>query len=121
MNAQSMLHPAMSQIVDQFRTIAPGTLTSTFRSIEEQAQLRRNFELGRARFPAELPGNSTHHTGLSFDYVVRQGTSSPEQTALGRAWNAAGGIWSERDRVHFQHPEAIAVLRAGLTRQRWWI
>lgn len=58
----------------------PVTVTSGFRSHEEQARLRRNFEQcvasGRfpsepgCSFPANRPGDSSHNWGLSWDSVT---------------------------------------------------
>ncbi len=118
MNARAMLHPVMLDVLGQFPR---GTLTSTYRSVAEQAKLRRQYDAGRALYPAERPGQSTHHTGLSFDFVAAQGANSQEQTQLGRAWAAIGGRWSERDRVHFEHPQARNAVIAGLVRPKWWL
>lgn len=58
----------------------PVTVTSGFRSFQEQATLRRNFErcvatgqMGKTsscRFPANKPGESSHNFGFSWDSVV---------------------------------------------------
>lgn len=58
----------------------PVTVTSGFRSFEEQARLRRNFEQcvasGRfpsepgCMFPANVPGDSSHNWGLSWDSTI---------------------------------------------------
>ena len=58
----------------------PVTVTSGFRSWQEQAVLRRNFEncvargdfgkTPRCMFPANKPGDSSHNWGLSWDSVV---------------------------------------------------
>lgn len=45
-------------------------ITSTFRSLDEQARLRRRFEAGRSRFPANRPGDSAHNFGLAWDSWV---------------------------------------------------
>ena len=123
MNATVYLHPVMQEAVRQILLVlAPrGTVTSSFRSVAEQAALRRAFESGHG-YPAERPGQSTHHTGLSVDFVVREGMHSPEQMALGAYWRSIGGIWpGPRDPMHFQHPDAEAVLRAGYVKPRWWL
>lgn len=126
MNAVGLLHPVMLEALEIFRQYHPGSVTSTYRSIAEQARLRREFERGRARFPAERPGTSTHHTGLAFDYVVSSGLDSPlgrhSQEVAGKFWrDYLGGRWSTKDIVHFEHPEARAAVQAGLTRIRWWL
>lgn len=58
----------------------PVTVTSGYRSWADQAELRRRYESGKSRFPANRPGDSSHNYGLSFDSVV-----APEHQA---AWNA---------------------------------
>lgn len=122
MNSPAFLHPVMQEALALLKKVAPrGTLTSTFRSVGEQAKLRRAYEQKRSKFPAERPGHSTHHTGLAFDFVVREGARSPQQYELGRWWESIGGIWAgERDPVHFQHPAARDALAAGLVKARWW-
>jgi len=120
-NAIAFLHPVMREDIASILKPTGGQVTSTFRSIEEQRVLRRNFELGRAKFPAEKPGHSTHHTGLAVDFVVPQGSRSPEQYELGRYWKSLGGWWSPNDPIHFEHPDARAALAQGLTRPRWWL
>jgi LAS superfamily LD-carboxypeptidase LdcB len=123
MNALTYLHPQMQDAVKSVLLArAPrGTVTSTYRSVSEQAQLRRAYEAGRSRFPAERPGQSTHHTGLSVDFVVPQGTSSREQAELGAYWVSLGGKWSAKDAVHFEHPEARTAVNLGLVQPRWWL
>lgn len=121
MNAAALLHPAMQDALALVRSEFPGTLTSTFRSVAEQRKLWDDFRRGRSKFPAEQPGNSTHHTGLSFDFVVKQGSGSAAQRELGRWWRSLGGKWSERDVIHFEHPQARAVLNQGFTTPRWWL
>jgi len=46
------------------------TVTSGFRSLQKQAQLRAAWEAGRSRFPANRPGDSSHNFGLAFDATV---------------------------------------------------
>lgn len=123
MNAVAYLHPVMQNAVSAvLRAFEPrGSVTSTYRSIEEQRRLRTAFERGRARFPAERPGNSTHHTGLAVDFVVRAGAHSREQAQLGQLWQEAGGRWSANDPIHFEHPQAREALSVGLTGPRWWL
>lgn len=47
------------------------TVTSTFRSWEEQTKLRERYERGESRWPANIPGDSAHNYGWAFDSVVR--------------------------------------------------
>jgi len=46
------------------------TVTSTYRSWEEQTKLRARWERGESRFPANRPGDSAHNYGWAFDAVV---------------------------------------------------
>jgi LAS superfamily LD-carboxypeptidase LdcB len=123
MNSKEYLHPAMKDAVLQVLLASSprGTVTSTYRSVAEQAQLRRAYDAGRAQFPAERPGQSTHHTGLSVDFVVPEGAHSSQQAQLGALWNSLGGKWSSRDAVHFEHPEARSAVNAGMVTPRWWL
>jgi LAS superfamily LD-carboxypeptidase LdcB len=45
-------------------------VTSGFRSWHEQLELRRKYEAGESRFPANLPGDSAHNFGLAWDAVL---------------------------------------------------
>lgn len=49
--------------------IAP-TVTSTYRSWEEQVRLRSRWERGESQWPANRPGDSAHNYGWAFDSVV---------------------------------------------------
>jgi len=49
------------------------TITSTFRSWEEQTKLRARWERGESRFPANRPGDSAHNYGWAWDSVVPAG------------------------------------------------
>jgi len=46
------------------------TITSTFRSWEEQQRLRSRWERGESAFPANRPGDSAHNYGWAWDSVV---------------------------------------------------
>jgi len=46
------------------------TVTSTYRSWEEQTKLRARYERGESKFPANRPGDSAHNYGWAFDTVV---------------------------------------------------
>jgi len=48
----------------------PVTVTSGFRSLEEQRRLRDRWERGLSPFPANRPGDSSHNFGLAWDSVV---------------------------------------------------
>lgn len=59
-------------------------VTSTFRSFTEQARLRRRWEAGKSRFPANRPGDSSHNYGLAWDSWVPE-EDIPLWTAI-REW-----------------------------------
>jgi len=78
------LHPAVrsaSELALEWAAFfgIPIRVTSAFRSFESQQRLRANFERCVAaglfpsapgcRFPANIPGDSSHNFGLSFDSV----------------------------------------------------
>jgi len=46
------------------------TITSVYRSWEEQTRLRTAYERGESRWPANRPGDSSHNYGWAFDSVV---------------------------------------------------
>jgi hypothetical protein len=46
------------------------TVTSTLRTWQEQAELRRRYEAGVSQWPANKPGDSAHNYGLAFDSTV---------------------------------------------------
>jgi len=98
------LHPLIKRAMD--RTVADArrlgmsvTVTSKFRSLAKQKQLRDRFERGESRFPAARPGLSMHNYGFAFDAVVtRNGT----QADLGRLARRHGLTWAgPKDSVHF--------------------
>lgn len=78
----------------------PVTITSTYRSWAEQAELRRRYEQGRSRWPANRPGDSAHNYGLAWDSTV------PERYQ--DWWNAvrraAGFEVLDNDIIHAQVP-----------------
>ena len=54
----------------------PVTVTSGFRSLEDQARLRAKWEAGLSRWPANRPGESAHNVGLAWDSTVPSWASS---------------------------------------------
>jgi len=46
------------------------TITSTYRSWEQQTKLRSAWERGESRWPANRPGDSAHNYGWAWDSVV---------------------------------------------------
>lgn len=76
------LHPQVRLYAEYAHRIAQANglnpvVTSTFRSWEEQKKLRRRWEQGKNRFPANRPGDSSHNFGLAWDSWV-----PPEQRDL---------------------------------------
>lgn len=72
------LHPAVAQAARDALAWAeyydiPVTVTSGNRTCAEQAELRRKYELGLSRWPANRPGDSAHQYGLAFDSTTPDG------------------------------------------------
>jgi len=67
----SRIRPAAEEAFDIARGcgIEP-TITSVYRSWEEQLKLYERFTRGEATFPANRPGDSAHNYGWAFDTVV---------------------------------------------------
>ncbi len=80
-------------------------VTSARRDSAKQAELRRKWESGESRIPANRPGTSLHEFGLAFD-MARLGIdplADPLLNWLGALWETWGGRWGgARDPVHFQ-------------------
>ena len=80
-------------------------VTSARRSSAKQAELRRKWEVGESKIPANKPGTSLHEFGLAFD-MARLGVdplADPLLNWLGAVWEYLGGRWGgARDPVHFQ-------------------
>lgn len=96
------------QLADYFGI--PVTVTSGFRSWEEQAKLRANYEqclaTGRAgqgpdcRYPANRPGDSAHNWGLAFDSSV----PAEYQPAWDYIRQVIGFNVPSNDRIHAEYP-----------------
>ena len=78
-----------------------GSFTSTIRTHAEQQRLYDRYLRGEAQFPAAPPGLSAHEYGYAFDYVV---SPYEYQDDAGSYWQDLGGVWSRKDRVHFEYP-----------------
>jgi len=76
------------------------TVTSTFRSWEEQTKLRTRWERGESRFPANRPGDSAHNYGWAWDSVVPE-ADQPLWDAIRRY---VGFEVLPNDRIHGQIP-----------------
>jgi hypothetical protein len=79
----------------------PVTITSGYRSWEEQSRLRARYERGEAKYPANRPGDSAHNWGLGFDSWV-----PPEYLADWDWIKRAVGFrtYLETDPVHGEYP-----------------
>jgi len=80
----------------------PVTVTSAYRSMQEQQKLRTRWERGENPYPANRPGESSHNWGMGFD------SSVPPQWQS--AWNqirseAGFQIYPEKDKVHAEYPD----------------
>lgn len=85
-------------------------ITSSFRSLEEQAILRRRFEMcvaaGRfpsppdCKYPANRAGDSAHNFGLAFDSVLNRG----EQREWDAIREAVGFRVPSNDLIHAEVP-----------------
>lgn len=78
----------------------PVTVTSSFRSLEEQARLRRQWLAGGSPFPANRPGDSAHNFGWAFDSVTEP--SLQADWNLIRRW--VGFHVPENDQIHAEVP-----------------
>jgi len=80
-------------------------VTSARRSSAKQAELRRKWESGQSKIPANRPGTSLHEYGLAFD-MARLGIDPLQDQLLvhlGAVWEWMGGRYGGiRDPVHFQ-------------------
>ncbi len=76
-------------------------VTSVKRSWEEQRRLRDRYERGDSRFPANMPGDSSHQYGLSWDSWVPD-ADMPLWIAVRRY---VGWRVPENDNIHAELPE----------------
>lgn len=86
----------------------PVTITSVYRTWEDQADARRRWLAGLSPYPANRPGDSSHNWGLGFDSWV------PEP--YWEFWDAvkvyAGfRTYPVRDRVHAEYPGWRSVVK----------
>jgi len=88
------------------------TVTSTYRSWEEQTKLRSRWERGESRFPANRPGDSAHNYGWAFDAVVPD-VQQPLWDAI-RRW--VGFEVLPNDIIHAQVPNWRQFRESGFQR-----
>jgi len=101
--------------------------TYGFRSLEEQAELRRLYLAGKGG-KASAPGLSAHNYGLAFDFVcdgdTRPGVQPdwrlPAYRVLGEEATRAGLVWGGRfgDAPHVQWPGYVSALQLTPLRTR---
>jgi len=77
------------------------TVTSTFRSWEEQSRLRATYERGESRFPANRPGDSAHNYGWAWDSVV----AAADQPLWDQIRRFVGFDVLPNDIIHAQVPD----------------
>lgn len=79
----------------------PVTVTSVYRTWEDQLRLRRDWEAGRSRWPANRPGDSAHNYGVAWDSWV------PDEHV--ENWKAirryVGFRVPDHDHIHGELPE----------------
>lgn len=75
-------------------------VTSTFRSWEDQARLRRRWEAGKSKFPANRPGDSAHNWGLAWDSWVPE----PQRDLWTRIREYVGFVVPSNDWIHAAVP-----------------
>jgi len=88
------------------------TITSTYRSWEQQTKLRAAYERGESRYPANRPGDSAHNYGWAWDSVVQ-----PHEQAL---WDQireyVGFRVPPNDRIHGELPDWRSFRESGFQR-----
>ncbi len=77
------------------------TITSTYRSWEEQTKLRARWERGESRFPANRPGDSAHNFGWAWDSVV----PAAQQGLWDQIREYVGFRVPPGDRIHGEVPD----------------
>ena len=100
------LHPQVKDAASWCLDVAdyygiPVTVTSGFRSWQEQEELYRKYQQGQSRFPANPPGESSHNYGLSFDSWV------PDEWRAAWTWirEYIGFQVPANDWIHAQVPD----------------
>lgn len=109
----AFLHPAFRPAVELLLAQAAEeridvTITSGFRSIEEQKRVcaelkQRGLRDGR-HYPCATPGLSAHQYGLAVDLVGGASLSSAEHRRLRQIGASIGFAFVAEDPPHFEHP-----------------
>lgn len=104
------LHPAFRSAVDDLlsRVSFPVTITSGYRSIEDQRRVCAELEERERRtgrhFPCATPGLSAHQWGLAVDMMGGTSFASEEHRELRQLGAALGFAFVADDPPHFEHP-----------------
>jgi hypothetical protein len=73
-------------------------VSSARRTHRQQQALYRRYLAGLNPYPVAPPGQSDHEYGYAVDLWAGD---SAKTRLVGRTWRSWGGLWSERDEVHF--------------------
>lgn len=119
------LHPVVRDAADYAIRWAeyygiPVTVTSGFRTWEEQTRLRNAYLRGESKWPANAPGDSSHNWGLGWDSWV----PSEYQAAWDYIRQAVGfKTYGARDPVHAEYPGWRTVVKGWPrpTEQGWQV
>lgn len=104
------LHPAFRHAVDDLlaRVDFPVTITSGYRSVEDQRRVCAELEARGARdgrhYPCARPGLSAHQYGLAVDMMGGTSFASSEHRELRQLGQALGFAFVASDPPHFEHP-----------------
>lgn len=96
----------------------PVTITSGYRTWEEQAKLRERWLAGGSSFPANAPGDSAHNWGLAFDSWV----PAPYRNFWDQVRQYVGfRTYPKTDHVHGEYPGWRGVVKGWPrpTEQGW--
>ena len=78
----------------------PVTITSGYRDLETQEDLRKAWQEGRSKWPANRPGESAHNYALAFDSSVHP----RYQSAWNKIRREEGFRIPPNDRIHAEYP-----------------
>lgn len=97
------IYPPLADSIETLLSAAwaariPATVTSGRRTHAQQRALYRRYLAGLNPYPVAPPGTSDHELGYAVDIWAG---NSEDTRLLGRTWRSWGGLWSERDEVHF--------------------
>lgn len=113
-NLHPKFAPAVRYLVEEAEAMGiPVTITSGFRSIEEQrrvcADLKERERKGHGRFPCATPGLSAHQYGLAVDLMGGSSFGSQAHAALINLATSMGFATVRNDPPHLEHPAWRAI------------